>query len=84
MGYSYRNNGYITDYWPDDTDTILHINADEGHDLASIMSIIKNKWPHANLEDISITSEYIHTECLTYDLYDPSDYTNFIILTYRK
>lgn len=84
MGYSYRNNGQIKDYWPDDTDDTIYINADDGHDLASIASIVKAKWPHAKLEDISISSEYIHTECLTYDLYDPSDYTNFIILTKRK
>jgi len=36
------------------------------------------------LEDIQITSEKIHTGCLTYDLYDSSDYTEFVILTRVK
>lgn len=84
MGYSYRNNGCIEDYWPDNTDTVIYLNAADGYDLAAILQVIKNTWPDATPEDISITSEYIHTECLTYDLYDSSDYTNFIVLTYRK
>jgi len=84
MGYSYRNNGCIKDYWPDNTDTVIYLNAADDYDLAAIMQVIKNNWPDATPEDIRITSEYIHTECLTYDSYDSSDYTNFIVLTYRK
>lgn len=33
--------------------------------------------------DLEITAEYIHTRCLTYDLYDPSDYDNYIVITRR-
>lgn len=31
--------------------------------------------------EFEITSEYIHTSCLGYDLYDSSDYTHFIVIT---
>ena len=36
----------------------------------------------ANLDDFVISAEHIHTECLYYDRYDPSDYENFIVIEY--
>lgn len=35
----------------------------------------------ANLDNFNISPEYIHTSCLSYDRYDPSDYQNFLVIT---
>lgn len=79
MGYSYRNNGQIKDYWPDDTDTILYIS-DENIEFNDLCERIKEKFGLSSFDNIMISSERIHTSCLTYDLYDPMDYTNFIVV----
>lgn len=82
MGYSYRNNGNIKDFWPDDDDNTMYISS--GCDsLQDLINLAQDKWPGTLMEDIEITSEKIHTSCLTYDLYNSSDYTDFIILTRR-
>lgn len=81
MGVTYRNNGAIKDYWPDDDENTLHLQATSNHSLQDIMDRIKEKWGDVPFDSITITGEKIHTSCLTYDCYDPSDYTDFIILT---
>jgi hypothetical protein len=77
MGISY--DGSIKNYWPDDTETIMYIYGN--YSLSEIIEKIKDHFGNdVNLDDVSIRSEYIHTSCLTYDLYVPSDYTNFIVV----
>lgn len=82
MGYSYRNNGNIKDYWPDDDDNTIY-RASGCDSLQDLINLAQEKWPGTSLEDIEITSENIHTSCLTYDLHDSSDYTQFTVLTRR-
>lgn len=79
MGYSYRNNGAITDFWPDDTEDTIYVS--ETFPMKLLLDIINEKWPNINLDFVSISSENIHTSCLTYDLHDSSDYTNFTVIT---
>ena len=82
MGYSYRNNGQIKDFWPDDDEnTMYRLSGNDS--LQEIIELAQEKWPGSSLEDIIISAEKIHTSCLTYDLYDPSDYTDFVIITYH-
>ncbi len=81
MGYSYRNNGQITDFWPDDTATELYIDGDYGYDLEYLLEQIKNHFGDCDMSKYRISAEYIHTSCLTYDRYDSSDYTKFIKIT---
>jgi len=76
VGYS--KDGSITDFWPDDTDTEMYL--DYGTSLSTIMERIKEKWPDATNDQIEISAEHIHTSCLYYDQYDPSDYTNFVVI----
>ena len=81
MGYSYRNNGQITDYWPDNNENTLYI---EDLGLETIGTILDRAREHfgegVDLRDLNIQASQIHTSCLTYDQYDPSDYTNFIVI----
>jgi hypothetical protein len=74
MGYSKR--GSITDFWPDDTDTEFYIARSSS--IADILSAVELKWPGVSLSNINIEAENIHTECLTYDLHDAGDYTDFL------
>lgn len=82
MGYTTRNNGDIRDFWPDDTDTEFYISS--GTSIWHIIEMCKERWPDTNFSDIEIAPDYIHTSCLTYDSYDQSDYTNFLIISRNK
>lgn len=80
MGYSYRNNGAITDFTPDNTDTTLYLQGD--HTMEEIVDMAEQHFgARFSFFDAIITSETIHTSCLTYDLHDPSDWTNYIVIT---
>lgn len=87
MGYSYVKHagGTITNFWPDNTETEIYIPAYEYNSIVDLLEKIKEHFgENAKMEDISITSENIHTDCLTYDLHVSGDYTNFIHITWSK
>ena len=82
MGYSYRNGGQIKDFWPDDTDNTFYIVSNGcDNNLSNIQEKINEKWPGSSMERIHIYAERIHTQCLGYDLYDPMDYQDFLVIT---
>lgn len=83
MGYGTRGKEIRT-FWPDDTETKLHLNSEEFRSLADLLEKVNQKWPGVPSERIEISSQKIHTDCLGYDLYDSGDYTDFIILTLRE
>lgn len=70
--------GSIRTFWPDDTETTFHIEKDTSYE--NLRSKIREKFGEdAYLRgNIKITSEYIHTDCLGYDRYDPGDYACFL------
>ena len=76
MGY-YTKNG-VKCFEPDDTKNILYFRS--GISLAEIMDIVSKQWPDTCESEILISSEHIQTSCIGYDLYDASDYTDFIIV----
>lgn len=80
MSYTTRNNGNITDFWPDDTEDTIYLT-DYGMSISDLIDKANDKWPNVSLDDITISAEKIHTSCLYYDLYDGGDWTNFIVLT---
>jgi hypothetical protein len=81
MGYGTRD-GSIRTFAPDDTETVKYLHSGCDYTLAEILDIAREKWGEKiGLEDITITAEYIHTDCIGYDLYDSGDYTNFIVIT---
>lgn len=78
MGHGTRD-GRIKTFWPDDDDKTIYKARDIG--LSEILELAKEKWGEdIDLDQITIRSEYIHTDCLTYDQYDPSDYTCFVVI----
>ena len=83
MGYTTK--GEIQSYTPEDTETTLYVLSIPGlYSLQDILDLAQSKWPGVSLEDIQIEPEHIHTNCLTYVLYDASDYTEYLVLTLRQ
>lgn len=85
MGYGTRDHGIRT-FWPDDTATELWLTASDSlpRSMASILEACHEKWPDSkdHPERLLLSSEYIHTDCLSYDLYDPGDWAHFIRIEY--
>lgn len=81
MGYTTRRGTEITDFSPDDTDTTMYLDSSIPKSLEEILAAINEKWPGASPSNIEIGAEKIHTHCIGYDLYDPGDYTNFLVIT---
>lgn len=83
MGYSTRPGTSIKDFWPDDSPTELYLESNFGYTLTELQEAIEQKWPNAKPDEIRITSEKIHTYYTTHDLYDGSDYTEFLVVKYN-
>lgn len=84
MGYGTRGGqlGHtIRTFWPDDDENTMYLDATQIWSLSDIHAKIEEKWPGASSENLRISSEKIHTDCLGYDLYDSGDYTDFIVIT---
>lgn len=72
-------------FWPEDTDTELYIPSYSNTSLADLIEKAKKHFGEdVSLEDLEIGSEYIHTNCITYDLFDSSDWTDFVVITKVK
>jgi hypothetical protein len=81
----YITNGSVECFEPDDTDTKMYLEVNNCHySLTSILKAAQKKWPNATPDDLIVESEYIHTDAITYDRYDPSDYKNYLVITYEK
>lgn len=85
MGYSTPDPRYpsAVNYWPDNDDNTFYIAADE-IEFKELQDRAKEYFGSRFDEDkISIGFEKIHTSCIHYDLYDPGDWTDFIIVTLK-
>jgi hypothetical protein len=82
MGYDTRQHwgGTIKTFWPDDTDDEMYLTGGSQYSLAAIIEMCREKWPDTDFNDLVFESEKIQTDCLGYDLYDPCDHTDFIII----
>lgn len=77
MPYGTRNNGQIQTFWPDDTEDEFYL--DYSTSIKDILERIEAKWgKDIDPDKVQVGFDYIHTDCLTHDLYDPSDYTKFL------
>lgn len=85
MGEYLRFGTEIRCFNPDDTETEMYISSDwTDVSLSQILEEAQEKWPGCNLSQLSIRAEHMQTTCLGYDRYDPTDYTNFLRITYKK
>lgn len=71
----------INENIPKNSKTILYIPASE---MPSIQDILDQARAHfgedIDLDELSITAEHIHVHHLGYDLHDPSDWQDYIII----
>ena len=80
MGY-YKESSGIECFTPDDAEDCFYIEQGPWYgdtSLSDIMEMAAKKWPDNPPGNIVIKAEYIHIRCLGYDMYDPSDYSNFL------
>ncbi|MNK10018.1 hypothetical protein D3C87_280290 [compost metagenome] len=86
MGYDFRGGGIggkIKTFWPDDDADTMYVGY--ATTLAEISQKAKEKWgDDVSLEDLEISADHIHTDCIGYDRYDSDDYTNFIVIAKAK
>ncbi len=84
MAETTRAGTRIRDFQPDNTDTELYIDVSTMGEgpiaISALLNKIREKWPDANLDDLTITAQHIHTRCLTYDLHDGRDYDDFLLI----
>jgi hypothetical protein len=76
-------------FTPENTKDMLYIRANYSSvNLSDLLSQIRShfgikdddEFYYPVYEDFEITAEHIHTDCIGYDLYDASDYTNYIVI----
>ena len=68
-------------FTPENTPGKLYIDTCNDITFSDLIEMAKNYFgAGVNLDQLKITSEYIHTRCITYDLYDPNDYDNYIVI----
>jgi hypothetical protein len=78
----YTNTRGIRCFLPDNTTTEVYLNGNVGYCMREILEIARDHFgSKTDFEDVSVTSEYIQTECIGFDGYDPSDYAKYIVLT---
>ncbi len=65
-------------------ENILYVESDSIISVEELNKQIKNHFPGVWLGNLRIRSEKIHMRCLTYDLYDPSDWDDYIIVERMK
>lgn len=74
-------NGMAYDEIPEDSESELWIEDLGGNiSLSDLLNKAKDKWPDASLEDIAVSAVKHHQYNIYYDLYDPSDYVEYVVL----
>lgn len=72
--------------YPENTETSLYLNfgsySSVPMDFTYMIESIKAHFgEEISLEELDINAEHINTRCIGYDLYDSSDYDNYIVIT---
>lgn len=77
----YKDSRGVNCFSPDNTDTSFYVAYSAS--VADILAQAQKKWgDDLSLDDLFIHSENVHTNALGYDLYDPSDYTEYLCIVY--
>lgn len=68
--------------YPVDTNDTMWIDLSYGDiDITDLHKRINEKWPGVDISNVSISLEYHNQYNITYDLYDSSDYVNYMVVT---
>lgn len=55
-----------------------------GTDLATLLKLISDKWPGKDLDSVQISPVHHHEFSIGYDLYDSSDYVNYLYISLEE
>ena len=82
MGYQYRyeKNGEATNCFPVDTSTELWIEMHGDKSILDLFERAKEKWPNKDFSEITMDVVNHHQYSIYYDLYDNSDYVQYLVL----
>lgn len=69
----------IENYTPVDTNDTIYLL--DTASLTDIINAVHEKWGDVDFDNIRVDPQYIHTRCLGYDLYDASDFDNYLVIT---
>jgi hypothetical protein len=83
MGTFYREHK-IRCFRPDDTPDEFYVECNDKLNVLDILTQATEKWPFIKLSELQIEALYIHTDCIGYDAYDPSDYTRYLCISRKK
>jgi len=80
----YNDSRGIRCFTPDDTEKEFYLNSNYTTcNLGYILELAREKWGvDIDIEKLGIEAEYIHTDCLGYDSYDPFDYNCYLRIQY--
>jgi len=72
----------IYDDYPESDKNTLYIPSNGCLTLDALVSIAKDHFGHdVDLSDLEVEGAKLHTRCVTYDLYDPNDWDDYIIIS---
>ncbi|AGS81126.1 hypothetical protein [Caulobacter phage Cr30] len=71
----------IVNHYPENTKQTLYLESGYGTTVEDLLERIREHFGDVNFADLKITSEKIHTRCITYDLYDGADWDDYIIIS---
>lgn len=74
----YLTTSGIRAFTPDDDEDTIYLVY--GRPLNEIIEKVNEKWPGTDFSKIEIEAQHIHTYALGYDLYDSSDYDDYIVI----
>lgn len=68
-------------FTPVNTSSKFYIYSGGKYSISDVIDAVKEYFgPSINMDDVTITGEYIHARCLTYDRYDPTDYDTYLVV----
>lgn len=70
--------GAITNYWPDNDENTLYLGG--SMTFSEIMEQIRTHFGECDLSNFTAEGERIHTRCIYFDLHDPSDWDDFLVI----
>ncbi len=81
----YRDERGLRYFTPDNTADKLYIRSGNVSDLDELLDRVQEHFgPDISLCDIEIEAEHIQTECLGYDIHDPHDYSDYLVLSRKE
>lgn len=85
MGYYTASNKTKT-FRPDNTKDKIYIEGSMRYTFSELFDIASEHFEkdYNLLDNIAISAEHIQTRCIGYDIYDPDDYDDFIVMERLK